>query len=176
MSELDPSARHNPISRRSALKIAGATLATTATAISTLAGSRSAHAADAGNSKRVIIAGAGIAGLCCGYELMKRGHEVTVLEAAGRTCGHVFTVRDPLADGLYADGGAEHFTKPGYEIYRAYVEEFGLTAMPYPRRLNRGRFINGKIYTEEMLNDREILKGLGFNRKEVDFLVTESLV
>ena len=34
--------------------------------------------------KKVIVAGAGIAGLCTAYELMKRGHEVTVLEATGR--------------------------------------------------------------------------------------------
>lgn len=168
MPELNSSARHNQISRRSALKIAGATLATTA--VSTLGGSRSAHAANTGNSKRVIIAGAGIGGLSCAYELMKRGHDVTVLEASGRTCGHILTVHSPLADGLYADGGAEHFTKPGYEIYRAYVEEFGLNAIPYPRRKNRGRYINGKLYSEEMLRDREVLKKFGFNRKEVDFL------
>jgi len=29
--------------------------------------------------KKVIVAGAGIAGLCTAYELMKRGHDVTVL-------------------------------------------------------------------------------------------------
>ena len=46
---------------------------------------------------------------------MRRGHEVVVLEAAERTGGHVFTFRDPLDDGLYADAGAEHFTQPGYE-------------------------------------------------------------
>ena len=44
------------------------------------------------------------------------------------------TIRDPLADGLYVDGGAEHFTRPGYEIFWGYVKEFGLEALPYPRR------------------------------------------
>ena len=58
------------------------------------------------------LEGAGIAGLCCGYELMRRGHEVIVLDASGRHGGHVFTVRDRLSDGLYADGGAEHITRP----------------------------------------------------------------
>src|SRR5437016_6095245 len=51
--------------------------------------------------KKVIVAGAGITGLCCGYELMKSGHEVVVLEATGRYGGHVFTGRDGLSDGLY---------------------------------------------------------------------------
>ncbi len=32
--------------------------------------------------KKIIVAGAGIAGLCCAYELMKMGHEVIVLERA----------------------------------------------------------------------------------------------
>jgi len=34
---------------------------------------------------------------------MKLGHDVTVLEAAGRPGGHVRTIHDPLPDGLYAD-------------------------------------------------------------------------
>ena len=83
-------------------------------------------------AKKVIVAGAGITGLCCAYELMKAGHEVVVLEASGRYGGHVFTGRDGLSDGLYADYGADHITKPGYERFFEYVEEFKLTAIPYP--------------------------------------------
>jgi len=64
-------------------------------------------------SKRVIVAGAGIGGLSCAYELVKRGHEVFVLKAAGHTGGHVRTMDDSLADGLYVELGAQHFTQPG---------------------------------------------------------------
>ena len=42
----------------------------------------------------------------------RRGVDVTLLEASGRTGGHVMTIHDPLPDGLYADVGAEHFTEP----------------------------------------------------------------
>ncbi|MBI1941237.1 MAG: FAD-dependent oxidoreductase [Acidobacteria bacterium] len=120
--------------------------------------------------KKVIVAGGGIGGLCCAYELMRRGHDVTVLEASGRTGGHVRTIRDPLADGLYVDGGAEHFTKPGYDLYWNYVKEFELTALPYPRREHMLRLIDGKMHTVEMLADPEVLKKLGFNQREVDHL------
>src|SRR3954451_23529452 len=85
-----------------------------------------------GKSKKVIVAGAGITGLCCAYELMKMGHEVVVLEANGRHGGHVFTGRDGLSEGLYADYGADHITRPGYEKFFEYVDEFKLTAIPYP--------------------------------------------
>src|ERR1051326_5267547 len=77
--------------------------------------------ARAQNPRKVIVAGGGIGGLCCAYELMMRGHEVVLFEASGRTGGHVKTIHDPLADGLYADVGAEHFTKPGYDLYWGYV-------------------------------------------------------
>jgi len=82
--------------------------------------------------KKIIVAGAGITGLCCAYELMKLGHDVTVLEASGRYGGHVYTGRDGLSDGLYADLGADHITQPGYEKFFEYVDEFKLTAIPYP--------------------------------------------
>ncbi|MDR3714483.1 MAG: NAD(P)/FAD-dependent oxidoreductase [Puia sp.] len=121
-------------------------------------------------AKKVIVAGAGIAGLCCAYELMKRGHEVTVLEASGRHGGHVYTAHDGLSDGLYGDYGQEHITRPGYDRYWGYIREFGLEALPYPRRKNLVRRIGGKFYTETMLADPVILRSLGFNEKETDYL------
>lgn len=66
-----------------------------------------------GPRKKVIVGGAGISWFCCAYELMKKGHEVIVLEASGRYGGAVLSVHD----GLSADFGEENFTKPGYENY-----------------------------------------------------------
>src|SRR3954452_11494595 len=121
--------------------------------------------------KRVIVAGGGIGGLRCAFELMERGHDVTVLEASGRAGAHVKTIHDPLPDGLYADVGAEHFTRPGYDQYWKYVEQFQLPYLAYPRRRNMLRRIDDTWYTEEQLQDPAVLKGFGFNPREVGFIV-----
>ena len=128
------------------------------------------HYAPQQKRKKIIVAGAGIGGLCCAYELMRRGYEVTVLEASPRHGGHVLTVRDGLSDGLYADFGAEHITKPGYERFWEYTKELNLTVLPYPRRRNVLRRIDGKFYSEEMLSDPAVLRKFGFNDREVKYL------
>ncbi len=130
--------------------------------------------------KKVIVAGAGISGLCCAYELMKSGHEVIVMEATGRHGGHVFTGRDGLSDGLYADYGADHITKPGYEHFFNYVDEFNLPVLAYPNAEGSDaapgrhalKMIAGKFYSEEELADPVVLKKFGFNEREVKFLST----
>jgi monoamine oxidase len=128
--------------------------------------------------RSVVIGGAGITGLCCGYELMKAGCDVTVLEASARYGGHVFTGRDGLSDGLYADFGADHVTKPGYERLLEYAAEFDIPLVPYPNAEGAWlpynddvlRLIDGKRYTNSMLADPATLARLGFNRREARFL------
>jgi monoamine oxidase len=161
-----PSSSINPssINRRDMLRLAGTALAAAGAAPARPQTSR---------PKKIIVAGAGIAGLSCGYELMKRGHDVTVLEASGRTGGHVWTFRDQLPDGFYVDAGAEHFTQPGYEICWQYIKEFNLRPLGYPKRENYIRFIDGKMYTDEMLADAKVVKGFGFNQREVDYIVSK---
>jgi monoamine oxidase len=157
----------NTSTRRDLFRVAGI-----AAGAGLIGGVSAARARQQGKrSKRVIVAGGGIGGLCCAYELMDRGHDVTVLEASGRTGGHVKTIHDPLPDGLYADVGAEHFTKPGYDQFWKYVAKFNLPALPYPRRRNMLRRIDGKWYTEEQLEDRGVLAAFGFSAREIDFIV-----
>jgi len=42
-----------------------------------------------GPAKKIIVIGAGLAGLCAAYELTQAGHDVTVLEAQLRPGGRV---------------------------------------------------------------------------------------
>src|SRR4051794_1029095 len=145
--------------RRDALTMSGSALAGLAL-----------YGQNSGVKKRVIVIGAGIAGLSCAYELVRRGHDVTVLEASGRPGGHVRTFHDPFADGLYADIGAEHFYYPGYTQYWRYLNEFSLTAIHFPRREKMARFLRGERFDEAQLHSRQILNKLGFNQRESEFL------
>ena len=49
--------------------------------------------AGSGAGKRVVVLGAGIAGLVAAIELRKAGYAVTVLEAQNRVGGRVLTMR-----------------------------------------------------------------------------------
>jgi monoamine oxidase len=83
-----------------------------------------------GPPKRVVIVGGGLAGLTAAYELIQAGHDVTVLEAQGRPGGRVRTLRDPLADGLYAELGAARIPD-NHEWTLKYVKQFGLPLTPF---------------------------------------------
>jgi monoamine oxidase len=153
------------LTRRRVLKLAGST---------TLAGlaADDSMGAPPKKKKSVIVVGGGIGGLSCAFELMERGHDVTLLEGSRRTGGHVKTIHDPLPDGLYADVGAEHFTNPGYVQYRKYVDRFKLPVLPWKRRENMYRHIDGKWYTEADLANPKVLREFGFNQREADYILT----
>ncbi|MBI5800084.1 MAG: FAD-dependent oxidoreductase [Verrucomicrobia bacterium] len=120
--------------------------------------------------KKVIVIGGGIGGLSCAYDLMERGHDVTVLEASKRSGGHVKTIYDPLPDGLYADVGAEQFCNPGYEAYRHWVRKFDLPVLEYRRRRDMYRMVRGQWRTEEDLAEAKMQREFGFNEREVAYM------
>jgi len=84
--------------------------------------------------QKVIVLGAGLAGLSAAYELVAWGHDVTVLEARLRPGGRVYTLRTPFADGLYAEAGAMDFS-PNQRTITRYVQQLGLkTSAPQSPR------------------------------------------
>jgi len=122
--------------RRSAVAVAGAGLIR-----STLTGVTAEIVR--GPAKKVLVLGAGMAGLVAAYELTELGHDVTVLEARTRPGGRVHTLREPFSDGLYAEEGAARIPDE-HDLTLKYVKTFELPLEPfYPSRLNAIRFDRG---------------------------------
>jgi monoamine oxidase len=59
-----------------------------------------------GPAKKIIVIGAGLAGLSAGFELTQAGHDVTILEAQTRPGGRACSIRQGFSDNLYAEVGA----------------------------------------------------------------------
>ncbi len=115
-----------PLSRRDLLK--SLALAAPALALPGLAAAPRQPAEGGPRApKSVLVVGAGLAGLAAAYELVARGHAVTVLEAQSRPGGRIRTLREPFADGLYAEAGAVDFTSSYRHLFR-YLETFHLAA------------------------------------------------
>lgn len=77
---------------------------------------------------RIVILGAGMAGLVAGYELLRLGYQPTILEARPRVGGRVSTLRN-LAHGLYAEAGAMRIPRV-HQRTLDYCRTFGLPMKP----------------------------------------------
>jgi monoamine oxidase len=104
----------------------------------------------AARPQRVVVVGAGLAGLVAAYELMRAGHTVTVFEALERPGGRIRTRRDAFGDGLYLEEGAVEFGE-GYVLLNQYITQFGLPVRVLEDSAAAATpqvyFIGGKRYT-----------------------------
>ena len=101
--------------------------------------------------KRVIVIGAGLAGLVAAFELQRQGHEPLVLEAQNRGGGRVYTLRD-FAPGLYAEAGAMRIPRV-HDLTLAYCQLFGLELRPFVMGNPKGLVhIGGQRMTAEEAN------------------------
>jgi monoamine oxidase len=80
--------------------------------------------------QKVIILGAGIAGLVAAYELAAAGHTVTVLEARERVGGRVLTLRGSFSDNQFVEAGAARIP-PDHALTLAYAHHFNLALKPF---------------------------------------------
>jgi hypothetical protein len=95
-------------------------------------------------AKKLIVIGAGLAGLSAAYELLQAGYDVAVLEARTRFGGRVFTMREPFADGLYAEAGAMQVFDNHHWTMK-YIKLFNLEIDPIkPSPLTSLVYLQGK--------------------------------
>jgi monoamine oxidase len=85
----------------------------------------------ASRARRVIVIGAGLAGLAAAWELVQAGIDVTVLEARSAPGGRVRTLRAPFADGLHAEAGAL-LIPDTHRLVRREAERLGLRLIEVP--------------------------------------------
>jgi monoamine oxidase len=95
--------------------------------LSSLAGAGLSLAA---SRKRIVIVGAGLAGLCAAYELRRLGHEVVIVEAQLRPGGRVLTLREGLTPGIHAEAGATRIPT-SHDLTLRYIREFKLPLEPF---------------------------------------------
>jgi monoamine oxidase len=106
--------------RRGLLKSAGAG----AVALSALG--RLTPSARAAAAPRIVVVGAGLAGLTCAYRLKQAGYTAQVYEASDRLGGRCWTIRGAFADGQIGEHGGELIDQ-GHNAIRNLAQELGLT-------------------------------------------------
>jgi monoamine oxidase len=75
---------------------------------------------------RIVVVGAGLAGLTAARQLELDGHDVTLIEAGSRLGGRARTVRSPFTEGQYVESGAE-WIDTHHQRMCALLDRHGLT-------------------------------------------------
>jgi len=108
--------------------------------------------------KKIVIVGAGMAGLVAAYELRRAGHEVKILEARERVGGRVLTLREPFSPGLHTEAGAMRVPAK-HKITSTYIQKFGLQTMKFTMTSTNSLYYFGgrKCLKSEAEHDPQIL-------------------
>jgi monoamine oxidase len=99
---------------------------------------------------RIVVVGAGLAGLTCAYRLRQAGYDAVVHEASGRAGGRCWTLRGAFADGQFVERGGE-FIDSGHQELRRLARELGLGLQDLVKAEQKGTdllgFFGGRPYT-----------------------------
>ena len=100
---------------------------------------------------RVIVVGAGMAGLTCARLLQEHGVDVTVLEGGARVGGRARTVRSVFEGGQYVESGAEWIDTDHHRM-RELLDRYGLSLQGAGQEwttIRRMLFRDGRMFTAE---------------------------
>ncbi|HLL51000.1 MAG TPA: FAD-dependent oxidoreductase, partial [Thermomicrobiales bacterium] len=89
---------------------------------------------------KILVLGAGMAGLTAALALHRRGHDVTVIEYQNRVGRRLISV--PLADGQFTEAGGGHF-RANMPLVLGYLRRFDLPVVSMNDGLPR-YFVDGK--------------------------------
>ncbi|RYY21838.1 MAG: NAD(P)/FAD-dependent oxidoreductase [Sphingobacteriaceae bacterium] len=105
------------------------------------------------NQPKIVIIGAGMAGLNCAYQLKKAGYTAAVYEGSKRVGGRIFTGDDVLAADLYTELGGE-FIDSDHQDMLQLSSEFGLSLLDTgtaTELIKDSFYIDGKFYSEQQV-------------------------
>jgi len=118
---------------------------------------RTAPLARAATAPRIVVVGAGLAGLTCAYRLRQAGYAAQVFEASDRLGGRCWTGRGAFADGqLYEHGG--ELIDNGHIAVKQLAQELGLDldnlVQGEQAGTEMGAWLDGAAYSfDEMTDD-----------------------
>ena len=136
--------------RRGLLRSAGAG------ALAVTALDRLTPAARAAATPRIVVVGAGLAGLTCAHRLKRAGYTAQVYEATDRLGGRCWTIRGAFADGQIGEHGGELIDQ-GHNAIRNLAQELGLSLDNLLRAEANGAellgYFDGAPYSFEEITD-----------------------
>lgn len=105
------------------------------------------------NQPRIVVLGAGMAGLNCAYQLKKAGYTAQVYEASKRSGGRMYSSKGVLASDLVTELGGE-FIDTEHKDMLKLCHEFGLPLLDTLSKEEAAYtrdsfFIDGRFYTED---------------------------
>jgi monoamine oxidase len=113
-------------------------------------------AANAATAPRIVVVGAGLAGLTCAYRLKQAGYQATVYEASSRMGGRCWSIRNHFSDGQVAEHGGELIDSNHLAI-KHLAQELGLRLDNGDRAVKNGAtdlyYFDGQPYTHRQASD-----------------------
>jgi monoamine oxidase len=107
-------------------------------------------------ASRVVIVGAGCAGLTCAYRLQQAGITAQVIEASERIGGRMFTLRNAFPEGQSTELGGE-FIDSGHTSLRQLARELGLKLIDL-EEASKGLMQEAYYFEGRLIPQREIVE------------------